>query len=311
MTHPWSSDPARDAAVRAAEDAAAKERTPLPDHRELPERVARLEAVVAQIRAESETQQTHPACQTHSTPSEVSAVEWMPVETGLRTERVTLEVTTDDPAVDPSAWEWERVLRRFRLLKGDESVRVVPPSDADAEIERLRRDRDEALARVGNVKMERDGAKKRVAELEARVAELEAVVTKSHPANAATDETSRGGEAVAWAMGDELVEALRVLARDIVCEDGVATAVIEQAAAEIKRLRDAAFTLLIELVHHAIVGRLMGREGARLLEHGVDEGRLAVVDVGNDGDVAHVGADGRALGRHGEPLNRQMGISTV
>ena len=45
-THPWCSDIERDAAVRAAEDAAAKERTPLPDHRELPERVARLEAAV-------------------------------------------------------------------------------------------------------------------------------------------------------------------------------------------------------------------------------------------------------------------------
>jgi len=61
---------------------------------------------------------------------------------------------------------------------------------AVAEIERLRRSRDEALARVGNVKMERDGAKKRVAELEARVAELEAV-TKSQSVSPTTEETSQ------------------------------------------------------------------------------------------------------------------------
>jgi hypothetical protein len=38
---------------------------------------------------------------------------------------------------------------------------------------------------------------------------------------------------------DQLVPALRVLARDIVCEDGVATTVILQAADEIERLREA------------------------------------------------------------------------
>ena len=44
--HPWCSDVPRDTAIRAAEDAAASERPATPDHRELPERVARLEAVV-------------------------------------------------------------------------------------------------------------------------------------------------------------------------------------------------------------------------------------------------------------------------
>ncbi|GAA4773972.1 hypothetical protein GCM10023329_22470 [Streptomyces sanyensis] len=36
----------------------------------------------------------------------------------------------------------------------------------------------------------------------------------------------------------------------------------------------------------------MGGEGTGLLEHGVDDGRLAVVDVGDDGDVADVVARG-------------------
>ena len=39
-------------------------------------------------------------------------------------------------------------------------------------------------------------------------------------------------------------------------------------------------------------------EGAGLAQHGVDEGGLAVIDVGDDGDVADVGAllDDGALG---------------
>ena len=35
---------------------------------------------------------------------------------------------------------------------------------------------------------------------------------------------------------------------------------------------------------------LVGAEGAGLAEHGVDQGGLAVVDVGDDGDVAEIGA---------------------
>ena len=35
---------------------------------------------------------------------------------------------------------------------------------------------------------------------------------------------------------------------------------------------------------------LVGPEGAGLAEHGVDQGGLAVVDVGHDGDVAEIGA---------------------
>ena len=39
---------------------------------------------------------------------------------------------------------------------------------------------------------------------------------------------------------------------------------------------------------HALGDVLVGAEGAGLPEHGVDEGGLAVVDVGHDGDVADV-----------------------
>ena len=40
----------------------------------------------------------------------------------------------------------------------------------------------------------------------------------------------------------------------------------------------------------AVVDVLVRAERAGLPQHGVDEGGLAVVDVGDDGDVAEVGA---------------------
>lgn len=49
--HPWCRDTARDEAIRAAEDAAAAERTPPPDHRDLPQAVAELREMVARLEA--------------------------------------------------------------------------------------------------------------------------------------------------------------------------------------------------------------------------------------------------------------------
>src|SRR5690606_22000858 len=51
---------------------------------------------------------------------------------------------------------------------------------------------------------------------------------------------------------------------------------------------DAPLTLLVVGVHGALDGRLVGAEHARLGEKLIDEGGLAVVDVGDDGDVAQV-----------------------
>ena len=56
--------------------------------------------------------------------------------------------------------------------------------------------------------------------------------------------------------------------------------------------RDALLALEVVGVHDALVDVLVLAEGAGLPQHGVDEGRLAVVDVGDDGDVAELGADG-------------------
>ena len=56
--------------------------------------------------------------------------------------------------------------------------------------------------------------------------------------------------------------------------------------------RDAALPLEGEGVHHPLGHRLIGAEDAGLPEQRIDERRLPVVDVGDDADVAHVGAAG-------------------
>jgi hypothetical protein len=51
---------------------------------------------------------------------------------------------------------------------------------------------------------------------------------------------------------------------------------------------DPALALLVHRVHDAVGHLLVGREDVRLAQHRVDERRLAVVDVGDDGHVADV-----------------------
>ena len=52
--------------------------------------------------------------------------------------------------------------------------------------------------------------------------------------------------------------------------------------------RDALLALQVARVHDPVDDRLVRAERAGLAEHRVDEGGLAVVDVGDDGDVAQV-----------------------
>ena len=52
--------------------------------------------------------------------------------------------------------------------------------------------------------------------------------------------------------------------------------------------RDAAFALQVVRVEDALADQLVGAEFAALAEQAVDQRRLAVVDVGDDGDVADV-----------------------
>ena len=55
--------------------------------------------------------------------------------------------------------------------------------------------------------------------------------------------------------------------------------------------RNAALALDVAGVHHAVNGLLILVISAALLEHLVDQGGLAVVNVGNDGNIANVFAD--------------------
>ena len=60
--------------------------------------------------------------------------------------------------------------------------------------------------------------------------------------------------------------------------------------------RDAALALDVVAVHHALADLLVTRERPRLHEQPVDQRRLAVVDVRDDGDVAEGLGHGREAG---------------
>ena len=51
---------------------------------------------------------------------------------------------------------------------------------------------------------------------------------------------------------------------------------------------DAALTLELVGIHHPLSDPLILAEGAGLGEQLVDEGRLAMIDMGDDGDIAHI-----------------------
>src|SRR5690606_12795007 len=51
---------------------------------------------------------------------------------------------------------------------------------------------------------------------------------------------------------------------------------------------DAAFLFLVVAVHHALVLELLTVQGAGQAQEFVDEGGLAMVDVGDDGDIAEI-----------------------
>jgi len=54
------------------------------------------------------------------------------------------------------------------------------------------------------------------------------------------------------------------------------------------RDRDAALLFQGHRVHHAVFHRLIGAEDAGLLEHGVEQRGLAVVNMRNDGNISQV-----------------------
>ena len=60
---------------------------------------------------------------------------------------------------------------------------------------------------------------------------------------------------------------------------------------------DAALALEVVRIHHPLGDALVVAEGARLLQQAVDERRLAMVDVGDDGDVAELHGHWRWVSR--------------
>ena len=183
-THPWCKSPSRDEAVRAVEDGRSG---PLPT----------LEEAIAAV--------------TDRRPPEPGG--GGNVTGGLRTERVTLEVTHSVPV---AKWDWTNILETYRP---GESVRVVEEfgtalpkvvEDMAAEINRLDSEREAAKARLSTclaggdamwsrllaVGGERDSWKilaeksnARADSLTARVAELESQL-ESVACRAATAETA-------------------------------------------------------------------------------------------------------------------------
>ena len=133
--HAWSHDPARDAAVRAAEDGRDR---PLP---------TRGEAIAAVTKSMSENRIGED------------------LEQGMRTERVTLEITYNPNVFPPTTrWAWESLLR-LRSNDG-ESVRVVEETHFD-DVARVAMERDAAIRERESWRMLADRLHARVAELEA------------------------------------------------------------------------------------------------------------------------------------------------
>lgn len=142
--HAWCRDPSRDERVRAAENAAASERPPLPDHRELPERMSRLECSfhadttefrkaiakckerLAELgRRMSESSRILTDAVVTESSLEDAKTEKTP-HSGLRTEIVTLEIVTDPKFGNGNTAECAAFAIGERLRKDrGESVRVV------------------------------------------------------------------------------------------------------------------------------------------------------------------------------------------
>jgi hypothetical protein len=70
--------------------------------------------------------------------------------------------------------------------------------------------------------------------------------------------------------------------------DDVDLGVVEKQRGVFGEDGDATLALEVVGVHDALDDGFVGAEDAGLLEHGVDEGGFAVVDMGDDSDVANV-----------------------
>ena len=179
MTNAWCSDPSRDEAVRAAEDGRDR---PLPT----------LEEAIAESFAA--------AAECSSTVSETGEP-----QSGLRTERITLEVTVDPRRIFFPG-QWQNALRQSGSLMPGESVRVVEETSSDADAELLRR----ALAKSEIQRLKAD------AEVQRLRKELEAAAKLAPAANAAAE----SNHAAPAASGLEQQGVNSVSAGAQACESG-------------------------------------------------------------------------------------------
>jgi hypothetical protein len=217
----WCRDTARDEAVRAAEDAAA---VPAIQHRDLPEavaalteRVARLEAVIPKSVSGSNAE----------VPENKGGT--MPA-IGLRTERVTLEVT--HRCMYPAA-EWILEVVQEACSQPGESVRVVDEADAASDevvahratLNALQETREYLAAAnrgIARLTAERDAALARVEELAAAapprdgLTERESAEPSRTPSRSCEAAVTDGGPdatagPVAWGVVNELGKRIAVL----------------------------------------------------------------------------------------------------
>lgn len=150
--HPWCRDVSRDKAIRAAEDAAAAERTPMPDHRDLPAAVAELRKRVAALEAVIPKSVSVSNAEAHENKAGTMHAD------GLRTEWVTLEVTHDSDDGHIKYRNWDDMLfneDRNGIRFPGESVRVVHEAENNAAwMDRLTAERNAERAEAEKAKAE-------------------------------------------------------------------------------------------------------------------------------------------------------------
>ncbi len=88
---------------------------------------------------------------------------------------------------------------------------------------------------------------------------------------------------------DHLQSALHLAAKIGVARriDNIDLAAFKVDGGVLGKNRDSALALQVVRVHHALGYLLVGAESAGLAKHGVNEGSLTVVNVGDDGDIAY------------------------
>ena len=116
----------------------------------------------------------------------------------------------------------------------------------------------------------------------------------------ARDESGLGHRALDRIHQQQHAVDHRQHALDLTAEVGVPGSIddIDAGAAVLDRAvlgedGDAALALDVVGVHDALADLLVGGEGARLLEQAVHQRGLAVIDMGDDGDVADGALHGR------------------